>query len=77
MVVPRKILVKPEKPSMRKTPRKKLENEIEEIKVETSIKKPAKQKEPLSLRKDVVYKTLIRSIKRYLTEKCNLLIEGF
>lgn len=77
MVVPRKILVKPEKPTMRKTPRKKLENEIEEIKVETSIKKPAKQKEPLSLRKDVVYKTLIRSIKRYLTEKCNLLIEGF
>lgn len=26
-------------------------------------------KEPLSLRKDVVYKTLIRSLKRYLTEK--------
>lgn len=77
MVIPRKILVKPEKPSFRKTPRKKIENEIEEIKVETSIKKPVKQKEPLSLRKDVVYKTLIRSIKRYLTEKCNLLIEGF
>ena len=44
MVVPRKVLTKLEKLVSRKTPRKKLENEIEEIKVEAHKKKPKKEK---------------------------------
>lgn len=77
MVVPRKILKISEKPNGLKHSRHNVKTEIEEIKVKTNNKKPEKVKEPLSLRRDVVYKTLIRSIKRYLTEKCNLPIDGF
>jgi prolyl-tRNA editing enzyme YbaK/EbsC (Cys-tRNA(Pro) deacylase) len=77
MVVPRKILKISEKPNGLKQPRHNIKTEIEEIKVETNNKKTTKVKEPLSLRRDVVYKTLIRSIKRYLTDKCNLPIDGF
>jgi hypothetical protein len=77
MVVPRKILKNSEKPNGLKHSRHNVKTEIEEIKVETYNKKTAKVKEPLSLRRDVVYKTLIRSIKRYLTDKCSLPIDGF
>jgi len=37
----------------------------------------SKASRPFSLRKDVVYKTLIRSLKRFLTEKCNPEIPSF
>jgi hypothetical protein len=77
MIVPRKIFKNSEKPNGLKHPRHTVKTEIEEIKIETNNKKTAKAKEPLSLRRDVVYKTLIRSIKRYLTDKCNLPIDGF
>ena len=49
---------------------------IEEQKEPKSRKRVKQNKEPLSLRKDVIYKTLIRSLKRYLTEKCDLVIDG-
>lgn len=59
--IPRKRLIKAEN-----------NNPIEESKDEVKlqhIKSKETSKCPLSLRKDVVYKTLIRSLKRYLTEK--------
>jgi hypothetical protein len=67
--VPRKRLIKLEKDKL-------IEESKDEMKLQ-HIKSKEKSKCPLSLRKDVVYKTLIRSLKRYLTEKCDLVVDNF
>lgn len=48
------------------------EDKIDPLKLETPSKG---QKETLSVRKDVVYKTLIRSLKRNLTDQVDLTIQ--
>lgn len=75
--IPRKILNSVEKPEM-KVPIKvtKDESSKEENK-HPNTSSGTSPKTLLSLRKDVVYKTLIRSLKRYLTEKCDLTIDSF
>ena len=76
MQVPRKILKSIEKP-IGSYDKEEIKNfNIEEQKEPKSRKRGKQNKEPLSLRKDVIYKTLIRSLKRYLTEKCDLVIDG-
>lgn len=68
-----------------KSPVKPTKNEIISP-IKTESKEEEKEINPnsgksskglLCLRKDVVYKTLIRSLKRYLTDKCNLEIDSF
>lgn len=77
MQVPRKILKSVEKPILSQV-KQEVEKNVwkEEEKEPKQRKKTKHQKEPLSLRKDVIYKTLIRSLKRYMTEKCDLVIDG-
>lgn len=66
--------VKPTKIEQAVTPTKTESKEEEKEINSNSGKSP---KGMLCLRKDVVYKTLIRSLKRYLTDKCNLEIDSF
>ena len=74
-IKPRKVLpVKPEPPGKKSTGISQ-EQSKEEEKVPPNKDKEQHEKEPLSLRKDVVCKTLIRSLKRYLTEKCDLSLQ--
>ena len=77
MQVPRKILKSIVKPTESQDI-EEIKNmpKVEEQKEPKGRKRGKQGKEPLSLRKDVIYKTLIRSLKRYLTEKCDLLIDG-
>lgn len=68
--IPRKLLKSLEKPD----DKSQLKPEVGKAESREEVKSPSNLKEvspktSLSLRKDVVYKTLIRSVKRYLTER--------
>lgn len=57
--------------------RKNIKRKSQVIEEEKGIPSPIDSKtsgKSLAVRKDVVYKTLIRSLKRYITEKCDLSI---
>lgn len=67
--IPRKVLNSVEKPDSRALISNNKSSDNKEENKHPNQQKDLSPKSLLSLRKDVVYKTLIRSVKRYLTEK--------
>ncbi|CAI2368999.1 unnamed protein product [Moneuplotes crassus] len=74
-IKPRKMLRNQPGQEVMKIPSKIEEQSKEEEKSLSNKEMKHHEKEPLSLRKDVVYKTLIRSLKRRVTEKCDLSLQ--
>lgn len=75
--IPRKVLNSVEKPDSRALISNNKSSDNKEENKHPNQQKDLSPKSLLSLRKDVVYKTLIRSVKRYLTEKWDLTIDSF